>query len=769
MSVQMAAPVAAMPVSGEVTVFGVFAALMRKKRWIIVPTILAGLAAVGYVLVTPPEYLAEATIIVEPQESPFTRPQGETGQQSIDSQTVASQVQVVKSVDVANIVIDRLKLAERAEFNPELRPANLLTALTSFLGSSSEDEVRKAVLREYFDHLTVYTVSETRVIVVQFWSRGDQLSADATNAIADAYLEVQRDINAKMTSDATGWLEKQIADLRAKVSDAERRVELYRTENGLFTTSGASRGENDAGTTIQSQQLAELSTQLSQARAQRSDAQARARLIREKLDNGQASETREVASSGLIQRLQEERVRLASQIAELSSTYLPAHPRMQELRAQLSNLDRQIRGEVEKIVASLANVAVVAAAREKQIETNIDALKSNVALANESEVQLRALEREAKAQRDLLSTYLARYREAAARNDNELTPADARIISRATVPLEPFFPSKVGIPVMAAVAALVLSTALVMTLELASAYSLTPAAKADAVAPQEQELASRLEPYLDPGMQESEEAVPGAPPEAETMDMGADVAEAAKPAGPIATAMLRAGAALARRGDMGQGEKHPRTEPVMDQSAGSAQSAEHADAPDMQSTAAEHPVIEPAMVVTAVGDPAVMYDTALSHGRKLAGEDAQVILVDTLAGEGLSALLLGEEPDCGYFDLISGRADYSSVMFRDPESAMHIIAPGAGDPEVADDEVAARLMLGALAQAYDAIIIVAPPVYSATLAPIVGEVAVVRPNDIPDDVADELAHMLADVAAGPVSVVGPEYPHHAPDGMAAMV
>ena len=772
MSVHTAAPMAAMPAQGEVTVFGVFAALLRKKRWIIVPAILAALAAVAYVTVTPPQYLAEATIIVEPQESPFTRPQGETGQQSADSQTVASQVQVVKSLDVANIVIDKLKLAERAEFNPELRPAGLLSTLTSFLGGSSEDEVRKAVLREYFDHLTTYAVNDTRVIVVEFWSRDDKLSAEATNAIADAYLAVQREINAKMTSDATGWLERQIADLRAKVSDAERRVELYRTENGLFTTGGGSRGENDNGMTIQSTQLAELSTQLSQARAQRSDAQARARLIREKLESGQASETREVANSGLIQRLQEERVRLASQIAELASTYLPAHPRMQELRAQLSDLDRQIRVAVEKIVASLENDAAIAAAREKQLETNIDALKSNVALANENEVQLRALEREAKAQRDLLSTYLARYREAAARNDNQFAPADARIVSRATVPLEPFFPSKVGIPVMAVIAALVLSSAIVMTLELAAAYSLTPAARADAAVSGEREQAGRMEPYLEPGMAADDE-VPVEDDETASPDMTAfgnaatdeatpDEDAPEKAPGAIASAMRRAGAMMQQRGEARDASGDARAEPVMDAPAEPVIDTPAADDATLLA-------VETAMVVTSVGDQAVVYNTALAHGRRLAAEGAQVILIDTLAGEGFSASQLGRDPMHGYFDLVSGIADFSDVIFRDHTSRMDIMAPGRGDPDLADDADGPRAILEALEQAYDTILLVAPPVYSATLATIAGEVAVVRPDDIPDDVADDLARMLADVAVGQVTVVAAEDPQDAPYGVAAVI
>jgi hypothetical protein len=120
-----------------------------------------------------------------------------------------------------------------------------------------------------------------------------------------------------------------------------------------------------------------------------------------------------VFNSAIIQRLQEERARVRAQIAELSSTLLAAHPRMLELAAQRQNIERQIRSEATRIVRGLENDAAVAAAREQQISANLDALKRNAATSNGAEVNLRALEREATAQRLLLESYLTRFREAA--------------------------------------------------------------------------------------------------------------------------------------------------------------------------------------------------------------------------------------------------------------------------------------------------------------------------------------------------------------------
>ena len=88
-------------------------------------------------------------------------------------------------------------------------------------------------------------------------------------------------------------------------------------------------------------------------------------------------------------------------------------------------------------------------------------IKKQISGASPQDVQLRALEREAKAQRDLLESYLARYREATARENIDSAPAEARIISRATVSNVPAFPKKLPILLVATLAALFLSAAFV--------------------------------------------------------------------------------------------------------------------------------------------------------------------------------------------------------------------------------------------------------------------------------------------------------------------
>jgi uncharacterized protein involved in exopolysaccharide biosynthesis len=100
-------------------------------------------------------------------------------------------------------------------------------------------------------------------------------------------------------------------------------------------------------------------------------------------------------------------VTLRAQLAEQSSSLLGNHPRIKELRAQIGDLDLQIRKEAETLARSLENDSKLADARVAAQLVTFNQLKKQAETSNEDDVQLRSLERDAKSQRDLLESYLA--------------------------------------------------------------------------------------------------------------------------------------------------------------------------------------------------------------------------------------------------------------------------------------------------------------------------------------------------------------------------
>jgi len=435
-------------------------ALARGKRWIIGPTMLAAVLSIIAVNLVTPRYKSEARILIDGRENIFLRPNGERNEErtALDPEAVTSQVQLVLSRDLARAIIKKNRLAERSEFDPVLQGISPLKSLLSLIGIGRDPfsmTPEERVLDAYFDRLAAYAVDKSRVIVVEFQSRDPELAARVADSIADGYLVLQQNARQAQAKSASQWLSGEIDNLRAKVAEAESRVEDFRSKSSLFV------GTNN--TTLSNQQMGELNTQLNNARALKSDAETKARLIREMLQGGKPIEASEVLNSELMRRLSEQRVTLRAQLAEQSSTLLDNHPRIKELRAQLADLDHQIRDEAGKISRSLDNDARIAGGRVDSLMASLDQLKKQASSSNGQDVQLRALEREAKAQRDLLESYLAKYREANTRENIDAVPADGRIISRAIASNMPAYPKKLPVVLLATLATMLLSTGVIVT------------------------------------------------------------------------------------------------------------------------------------------------------------------------------------------------------------------------------------------------------------------------------------------------------------------
>ncbi|MDE2579911.1 MAG: lipopolysaccharide biosynthesis protein [Hyphomicrobiales bacterium] len=436
-----------------------------RRWWVIGPTALALLASTAFVTIVKPRYTAEARLIMEQQNSfsPRADKSDANATQQLDAEAVGSQLQVLQSRDLARRVIRDAGLMGKSEFDPL---ADGVGALTRFLVAagvkrdptslSPEDRV----LEKYFENLTVLSPSKTRVLNVEFQSRDPDLAAKIANTIADDYIAFQQAAKREQAKIAAASLGALVGDLKTRVAQAEANAEDFRSRAGLLV------GSNN--TTINAQQLSDVNAELARARNQQADALAKARLLREKAQAGQIGEIAEVANNDLVRRLSEQRASVRAQIALESRTLLPGHPRMQELNAQLADLERQLRDAAVKAARTLEGEAKVAAARVDNLQAALAAQKKVIGASNADEVQMRDLDRSARLLKDELEAASAKYQDAVATQNSAATPADARVISRALAPSLPTFPKKVPTIAFSTLAAFVLSLGVILTQRLMS-------------------------------------------------------------------------------------------------------------------------------------------------------------------------------------------------------------------------------------------------------------------------------------------------------------
>ncbi|MDB5554901.1 MAG: chain length determinant family protein [Rhizobium sp.] len=450
----------------DIDLGGLVGAIWRRRMLVLLSTVVIGGAAFGISSMVAPRYQAETQILIEtrnPGLMSAQQNQSPTPEPILDEAGVASQVALLQSSDLIKQVAKTLNLGDRAEFDPAANP-DLLTRiliLTRLAKNPLDVPPEERILKEFTSKLQVYQVEKSRVIAIQFSSKDPKLAAQVPTEIAKVYLSLQSGAKLDTTSETAKWLEPEIANLREKVRDAEEKVAAYRSSADIYKT-----GELN---TFAETQLNDISVELARVRGERANAEARAESVRATLKSGRNVDTlTDVVSSPMIQRLKETQSGIEGQIADLSTSLLDAHPKLLGLRSQLDGIRRQIRSETQKILSSLVNEASISRTRERQLIQQLNTLKADNAESEERQVGLKALEREATAQRQLLETYLARYREAVSRQDMNATPADARVISNASMPSEPYFPKILPITIVAALAGFILSSIFVMLAELFS-------------------------------------------------------------------------------------------------------------------------------------------------------------------------------------------------------------------------------------------------------------------------------------------------------------
>lgn len=441
----------------DIDVVGIFAALKRRWWLIALVAIVTGVGLFFFLSSLDPKYDSNARILIKDSNSAFTRATTDANTQDartrFDEQAIRSEVEIAGSNNLALLVIDELSLLDNTEFNEDADSGGVFDFLLSLLGAGAKPEADQlnAVLTEFKERLTVYAVEQSRVIVIEFWAHDPKLAQNVVATLADKYIQYKKGARSSSQEQATSWLDPKINELEALVSEKEAAVADYRASEDLLRS-------NDNNALLATQQLSQISTELSRLKAQRSSAQAKVASIRSALQNGAALEViPEVLESNLIQRLREREVALRSQISDLSVTLLPNHPRMKSLNSQLSNLERQIRSAAENIVNGLeGNVSSIREA-EADLAREIVRLKSESARVDEKLVELRAKEREAQTARELLAEYKSRSLEAKSRAG--LSQTDAEIISPATLAINAYFPKVVPFT-LAGVAAAVLVTML---------------------------------------------------------------------------------------------------------------------------------------------------------------------------------------------------------------------------------------------------------------------------------------------------------------------
>ena len=392
------------------TITNVFGFLRRRGLGILVLGLIGTALGAVFFLKSEPRFVATTTLLINTHKVAIIQEPASDQMPMEALGAVESQVELLRSDEVALRVIKKLNLANNPLFVPSRRGqvGRLLQRLfpNYFSDGLSEAERQNLALQLFNKNLTVERSGISYAIEIKFQAKEPGLAAEIANAVAAAYVDVQRSSQHDAALQTSDWLEDRLPELRAKSEAARRAVVEYKQQHNIVEMVG--------GQLIEDQRVADLNLKLSAAR----DELAKARAQSEQFAalGGKAPLVAPVhganadgTASESLDKLRSQYFDIASKLAESSGRLGANNPAIVSLRSQEAQLRSAIAEEIQRLKQANESDYTAAAAREANLNKDLDEAIAQAHRAKEAEVNLQELEASAHTYQDLYATYMSNY------------------------------------------------------------------------------------------------------------------------------------------------------------------------------------------------------------------------------------------------------------------------------------------------------------------------------------------------------------------------
>jgi succinoglycan biosynthesis transport protein ExoP len=269
------------------------AVLLAYWKQVTVITLLVAFLGALAVKFLPKTYTATATLIVNSDlKDPLA---GRDFPAEMINNYVTTQTELMTSPIVLQPVISKLGLMTDRNFTGG--------------ASGSEEAVRETVLKNLAASMAVERGIGGQLLYISASSKSAAKASEIANTVADVYIDQDRHRLNDPAGERAQRYTEELAELREKATVAQNKVTAFRKEHGI--------GESPA---IEIQELESLHQHLIDAQSQR-------RALEAKL-TGQPTADEVLGSAALDAQL--------AQLAQLSATYGPQHPKVREINAQIA-------------------------------------------------------------------------------------------------------------------------------------------------------------------------------------------------------------------------------------------------------------------------------------------------------------------------------------------------------------------------------------------------------------------------------------------------
>ncbi|NOH79906.1 polysaccharide biosynthesis tyrosine autokinase [Vibrio sp. RE86] len=423
--------------------------ILLQKSWLRIAmfTILVMALTTLIVFSITPKYEATSTLLIEAQAQKAVSIEEVVGIDSNQKEYYLTQFEILKSNQIAERVIETLKLEERLEFNATLSRdkslKQMIKALPLFKAYGKEEAKTEAQIQEsirqdalviFADNLTISPIRKTQLVKISFISEDPELAAEVANAVGNAYIELNVEARLAATKDASLWISNRLEELKEQLAGSERKLTDYLNREQLIDDSGI-----DA---LVSSEINSLSERLAEVTDRRIEVESAYNALR----IGKGKDIVAVASIPVISthpqvvEIRSIQVEAEKAVKELSLRYGPEHVKMAQAVAELESVKAQGKELVRQLLKGMGQELMALRGQEKLLHKEFDAKKSEFQLLTVKKREYETLKRDVETNRQVLNLFLTRQKETTATSDFEA--ANARFSDYARVPQKPAAPKK---------------------------------------------------------------------------------------------------------------------------------------------------------------------------------------------------------------------------------------------------------------------------------------------------------------------------------------
>lgn len=417
-----------------------------QRHWLIFTIfVMLGLTIGGvYMATTRPVYQATTRVVMDPDQGRIVSQDAFTGTVIIEAAEIASQVEIVKSEATARAVVQKLNLSEDPEIVGGISwQAAIHDKLRAFMGyfrhddddsakaGPSDDDLMRRTMASFLSRVSVTRVGQSYILEIGYSSTDPQKAALAANAIAEAYISTGLSERSSAAQSGAKWLETRLIEVGRQAREAAMSVEEFRAKNGIMEISSSS--------SLDQQQLSEISSQAVAAKAQTAAESAKLATLNQLLAGGKVEgDVDETINNPRIQRLQEDLGAATTKLNNLVNRYDANNPAVVSAQQEIDRLKSDMRKEFARIQAVYSANLDVAKTREGLLGDELNSLKETGTDKNLARVELSEMESRATTYRRMYESILQQLIGALQKESFPL--GTVRIVTAAAVPLAKTWP-----------------------------------------------------------------------------------------------------------------------------------------------------------------------------------------------------------------------------------------------------------------------------------------------------------------------------------------